>query len=760
MIEDIDFINNESLYKSLFKNNKAIMFLINPVTSDIEDCNLSACYFYGYSYDEILKLKITSFNVLSKEQVVKEMNLAKTEQRKHYYFKHQQSNGKVRDVAVHSTPINLKGKKLLLVTIEDITDSKVNSNILKNENDLSKKTMAERIYELEEINAKLKENNELLGKRNEILSIILENSPDIIFALDCNYRYLLFNTKHRDTMRAIWGKEIEIGMCMLDVISKYEDRKKAKINFDRALAGERFSLIEEYGDENLLRSFWEDSYFPMFSTEGNIIGLTCHIQDITQRKSAEIELLHEKNLLDAISNSAQGLIYLYDTHHRLVRWNKKHNDMTGYSSEELCRMSLMDWFKGDEKSQKAIREGITRVTEERFGDAEAELQIKDGTTISMYFTFGALNYNGNQYLAGIGVDITERKKKEAEILFLSYHDQLTGLYNRSFFVKERKLLDTERQLPLSVIIGDINGLKLLNDAFGHAEGDKLLVEMAKLLKSCCREEDILARTGGDEFSILLPKTDSNGAQLIVKRIKKACEEYINKTDKGVYYASISLGHATKYKVEEPFAKIFKDAEEFMYRRKLLEHKSLHNSILSSIKTTMFEKSNETEEHAERLAKVSRKLGQALGLSEEELVELELSCTLHDIGKIAIDDTILKKPGKLTNSEWHEIKRHPEVGFRIAQASPELKHISEYILCHHERWDGKGYPQGLEGENIPLISRILALVDSYDAMTKDRVYKKAITIEEAVTEIKKNGGTQFDPEIARIFVEKVLDKHWE
>lgn len=193
----------------------------------------------------------------------------------------------------------------------------------------------------------------------------------------------------------------------------------------------------------------------------------------------------------------------------------------------------------------------------------------------------------------------------------------------------------------------------------------------------------------------------------------------------------------------------------MYRRKLLEHKSLHNSILASIKTTMFEKSNETEEHAERLAKMSRQLGQALGLSEEELVELELSSALHDIGKIAIDDRILKKPGKLTDSEWREIKRHPEVGFRIAQASPEFKHISEYILCHHERWDGKGYPQGIEGENIPLISRIIALVDAYDAMTEDRVYRKSVNIEEAIDEIKKNAGTQFDPHIARIFVEKVL-----
>lgn len=386
---------------------------------------------------------------------------------------------------------------------------------------LLKKVMAERIYELEKINAKLEENNRLLEKRNDMFSNMLESTPDIVFALDTHYRYLIFNRKHKETMKAIWGKEIEIGMNMLDVINKHEDRKKAKINFDRVLSGESFTLIEEYGDEDLMRLFWQDDYSPMLSAEGNVIGLTCHTQNVTQRKIAENALIHEKNLLNAISNSAQGLIYLYDADQRLVRWNKKHNEMAGYSSEELLGMRLLNWFKGDEQSQEAIMKGIARVVEEGFGDAEAELQKKNGAKIPMYFTFGALNYNGEKYVAGIGVDITERKKKEAEILHLSYHDQLTGLYNRSFFEKEIKRLDTKRQLPLSVIVGDINGLKLLNDALGHAEGDKLLVEMAKLLKSCCRAEDILARTGGDEFSILLPKTDSRGAHSIIKRITKA-----------------------------------------------------------------------------------------------------------------------------------------------------------------------------------------------------------------------------------------------
>jgi len=196
----------------------------------------------------------------------------------------------------------------------------------------------------------------------------------------------------------------------------------------------------------------------------------------------------------------------------------------------------------------------------------------------------------------------------------------------------------------------------------------------------------------------------------------------------------------------------------MYRRKLLEHSSLHSSIISSIKTTMFEKSNETEEHAERLAQLSKELGKVIGVNEEDLILLELVATLHDIGKVSIDGNILTKPGKLNKEEWAEIKKHPEVGQRIAQTVPELRPISQYILCHHERWDGKGYPQGLVGEDIPVLSRIIAIVDSYDAMTQDRAYSKAMTKEAAIEEIIKNAGTQFDPEIARAFVEKVLKKY--
>jgi HD-GYP domain-containing protein (c-di-GMP phosphodiesterase class II) len=175
----------------------------------------------------------------------------------------------------------------------------------------------------------------------------------------------------------------------------------------------------------------------------------------------------------------------------------------------------------------------------------------------------------------------------------------------------------------------------------------------------------------------------------------------------------------------------------MYRKKLLDYKSFHSTVLNSIKTTLFEKSNETEEHAERMAGMAKQLGQVLGLDQEELVALELATTLHDIGKISIDSKLLQKNGQLTDDEWLEVRKHPEVGYRIAQTVPELRKISEYILCHHERWDGTGYPQGLKTDEIPLLARILAIVDAYDAMTRDRPYRKAMTKKDAIDELKRN-----------------------
>lgn len=476
-------------------------------------------------------------------------------------------------------------------------------------------------------------------------------------------------------------------------------------------------------------------------------------------KELYYEHQNKQTLLKKLINSVPDLIFYKDVNSVYVGCNSAFEKFAGREEKDIIGLTDLDLFDKEmadifiEMDKDMLKQDKPRINDE-------VVTYPDGTKV--YLETLKTSYSNSDGtplgLIGISRDITERKKREEENLYLTYHDILTGLYNRTFFEERRKFLDTEQQMPFSIIVGDINGLKLINDAFGHEEGDKLLIEMAKILRMCCRDKDIICRIGGDEFCILLPQTDAQSAKCIVDIIKKKCKEYSDEAVKETYYASISLGYATKLKIEESFEKVFRVAEDLMYRLKLLEYKSIHNSIISSIKSTMFEKSNETEEHAERLAELSKKLGEVLGLDNEELNELELLATLHDIGKIGVDDSILTKPHKLTENEWLEMKKHSETGYRITHASPELKHISEYILSHHERWDGKGYPQGLSGKNIPLLSRIIAIVDSYDAMTQDRVYRKAMSKDAAIEEIIKNAGTQFDPEIAKIFVEDVLNGH--
>lgn len=443
--------------------------------------------------------------------------------------------------------------------------------------------------------------------------------------------------------------------------------------------------------------------------------------------------------------------------HKTLYMNTAYANIMGRSQEELkdcdwADLTHPDDLPADIEKFKALQAGLIK-------DYHlVKRYIKpDGSTVWVDMIVASIE-NGSVFEGShlcMVQDISERRQKEEEIRYLNYHDILTGLYNRAFFEEARKRLDVPEMMPLSFVIGDIDGLKIINDAFGHAQGDKLLTNTARIFTDCCRPADIIARTGGDEFCVLMPKTDMLTARAVFAKMKERFEEYAAKTDKTSYFTSVSLGYSTKDRTDQPFAGVYKEAEENMYRRKLFEKKSLHSSLLTSIKTTMLEKSNETEEHAERMADLSRRLGQELGLDDRQLTALELVSTLHDVGKISIDKDILTKPGPLDEDEWAEIKKHPLVGYRIAQAVPELRHIAEYILCHHERWDGQGYPQGLAGEDIPLISRILTVVDAYDSMTQDRSYRKAMTRDAAIAELLEGCAAQFDAGVVHVFLEKVI-----
>ena len=250
----------------------------------------------------------------------------------------------------------------------------------------------------------------------------------------------------------------------------------------------------------------------------------------------------------------------------------------------------------------------------------------------------------------------------------------------------------------------------------------------------------------------MPNSTLEQAELKVEQVRKKLEKHQIYGTK----ISVSFGFAVKDEAH-PNMNLLKDAEDNMYSHKLFEFSSHRNETIKAIIHALHEKNPREEEHSNRVSYICRAIGERLGMKQDDLNKLEAISHLHDIGKIAIDDTILNKPGKLSTEEWELIKKHPEIGYRILLNSTEYADIAEDILSHHERFDGKGYPRAIGGEDIPLRARIIAIADAYDAMVSERPYRKPLTHQEAILEILINKGTQFDPEIADVFIHLFSDE---
>lgn len=506
-----------------------------------------------------------------------------------------------------------------------------------------------------------------------------------------------------------------------------DDLKFVTILFNKPY---KYDDIDVTQTEVLLRGLWNNLMYKKSTDE-----LKAAIQKITNSEG-RLQLILDSTVEAIIGIDVTGKCVFCNNSALMMLGYDNHSELIGRKLHDIIQCSRVDGTTvpaSRYKIYESLSKGkVVNGEDERF-------TRKDGTSFAV--EYNAYPQIQNNVIVGAVVtfnDISKRKKAEDEIIYLSYHDPLTGLYNRRFFEQELKRLDVARNLPLSIILGDVNGLKLTNDIFGHAAGDEILKEAANVFRSACRADDIVARWGGDEFIVILPQTTAEDAAKIASRIRSAYD----KITKRLLKYTISLGCATKETEDVKIDWILHRADELMYLDKTANAKSADYENIKYIYEKLHLKDPRNKEHADNVVLFATKIGEALNFSAAEMSLLREAAYYHDIGKIALT--------AIESENGPDYRKHPTVGFRILSVSERTMEIAKYVLNHHEHWDGTGYPKGLKGEAIPLLSRIVAIAEHYDNLRRNKEHM--LSREEALDALAEKAGTIFDPDIVDAFID--------
>lgn len=449
-----------------------------------------------------------------------------------------------------------------------------------------------------------------------------------------------------------------------------------------------------------------------------------------------------------VQQSSEAIVLINPDTRRVIETNRHFQELLGYSEAEMNGMPVYDFVADSKESIDYYYDVILPVRHELSTETRSFLH-KNGRAVEVERSGAMVHLQGKKVYMVTARDVTERKRNEEKMRYLSFHDTLTEIYNRSYFEEEMRRMDHLREGSEGLFVFDLDGLKLVNDSFGHEQGDHLLVRTAELLQDCFRKEDVVARIGGDEFAVLMRNTTTEAMEAIIARINSELARMAETAHR--IPLSLSIGHAYGSGEKVSMRDLFREADNNMYREKLHRSQSTRSAIVQTVMSLLEARDYITEGHAERLQDMVTRLARRVGIPESRMNDLRLLAQFHDIGKVGIPDSILLKPGTLLPEEMAVMKRHCEIGHRIAQSSPDLLPVADWVLKHQEWWNGEGYPLKISGEQIPIECRILSIVDAYDAMTSDRPYRKAMAPETALAELRRCSGTQFDPTLVDHFI---------
>ena len=424
--------------------------------------------------------------------------------------------------------------------------------------------------------------DQLLSVERNIIDALMNNIPDSIYFKDIRSSFIRINKACAKKFGLKDPKEA-IGKTDFDIFSKehaqqaYDDEQKIIATCKPIIDIEERETFKDKEDE------WASTTkLPLYDEKGELIGTFGISRDITERKLMERKLKMERSLINSLMEKIPESIFFKDMRSSFIRINKACAKKFGLKDpKEAIGKTDFDIFSKEHAQQAYDDEQKIIATCKPIIDVEERETFEDKpdkwastTKLPLYNEKGELVGT-----FGITRDITEKKKAEEKIRYLSFHDTLTGLYNRAYFDEELKRLDTERQLPMTIVMGDVNGLKLLNDAYGHDKGDLLLKKISAILQESFRKEDITSRWGGDEFITILPKTSTKDTTSIIKRIKEKCR----KRSTADMPLSISLGVSTKKSPSEDIEKTLKEAEDKMYKNKISESESANETFINSFK---------------------------------------------------------------------------------------------------------------------------------------------------------------------------------